>query len=121
MRGLASPGDNDRGTRSRTIWPGRHGGGEMHQRRDAAEHTLRVVHQANQLTEVSTAAQVHDIFQRRMVMANFADLNEQDFPAKMVDDLLVTAPVPPLDRVIKFSAGIDYPKRNVLAAQFVDG
>src|SRR5215203_5678082 len=121
MGGLASPGDNDRGTRSGTIWSRRHGGGEMHQRRDAAEHTLCVIHQANQLPQVSTSTQIHNTFQGRMVMANFADLDEQYFPAKMINHALVTAPVPPFDRVVKFSAGIDDPKRNVLAAQLMNG
>ena len=44
-------------------------------------------------------------------------LNEQDFPTKIVNDLLVTLGVPPLDCAVVFPSGADDPNRESLPDQ----
>src|SRR4051812_39282158 len=54
-------------------------------------------------------------------MAQFTPLHEKDFAAKKVDDLFIAPPIPPFDGEIKFAAGVDNPKRNIAASQFMYG
>ena len=97
----------------------RDGGGQMHQRRHAAEHALGVIDQPHELAQVGLAAQIDDVFQGRMMMSDFAHLDEEHAVSEMIDDVLVASPVPPLDGVVKLSTGVDDPKRQVAPAQFM--
>src|SRR5688572_14483860 len=112
MRRLASAGDDHRGTSGWTIRTHWHRGGEVHQGRNATQDTLRVISEANELPQIGFAAQVHDVAQRRVIMADLADLNEKDFASEMIDDLLVAPPVPPFDGEIKLATGIYNPERK---------
>src|SRR5687767_8704069 len=54
-----------------------------------------------------------------MVMSRCADLHELDFPAKMINDLLVALRVPPLDGEIIFAASSHDPVWNVTPCQLM--
>src|SRR6266404_719763 len=56
-----------------------------------------------------------------MVMMLFADLNEEDFASKMIDDGLPPPEMPPFDGVVQLAARHNDPIGNVKAADLLDG
>src|SRR5687767_6484551 len=119
VRRLAPAGDNHCGARGRTIGTRWHRGGEMHQRSDTAENPLRVIDQSHQLAQVRPATEIEHILERWMIVTDLSNLDEEDPAAKMIDDSLVSPPVPPFDGEVEFAARIDDPERQVAAGQFV--
>jgi hypothetical protein len=71
------------------------------------------------LPQIGLAAQVHYIAQWRVIMTNLTDLNEKDFALKMIDDLLVSPPIPPFDGEVKLATGIHNPEREIATSQLV--
>ena len=65
------------------------------------DDALGVVHQQHQPARAGLAAQVDDAAQRRVVMRRFADLHELDAAVEVIDQLLVTIVIPPLDREVE--------------------
>jgi len=97
-----------------------HGRSQMHQDGYRTEHTLRVMDQTHQFTQVRLSAQVNDPIQFGMVVPRLPDLDELNPATKMIDDLLITLRLPPLDGNVMFPTGGDNPEGRVLARDFVN-
>src|SRR5438034_4576365 len=92
----------------------------MHQDGYRTEHTLRVMDQTHQFTQVRLSAQVNDPIQFGMVVPRLPDLDELNPATKMIDDLLITLRRPPLDCNVMFPTGGDNPEGRVMARDFVN-
>jgi hypothetical protein len=119
MSGFASAGNDDTSASGRLVRASWSSGGEMHQSSDGAEDTLSVVDQADELAQSGLSAKVDDIEEPWMVMTCLADLDELNFAAEMIYDVLIPGRVPPLDRDVIFAAGVDDPERDGLSSEFV--
>src|SRR5947208_8228405 len=91
-----------------------HSGGQMHQRGDRTKHAVGMVNEAHQLAEIRLASEIDHAFEFRMMMAEFADLHEEDFATKIIDYLLVSIGGPPFDGYIVFAPGGNDPERGPL-------
>src|SRR5437870_3987010 len=58
---------------------------QMHQAGDRAEHSLRVIDQAEKLAQIGLAAQVQGPLQFGMMMPPPSDLDKEYLAAKMID------------------------------------
>src|SRR5437660_1336457 len=120
MRGLTSAGDDDARplTASRSF--DRHRRGQVHQGRDSAKNSRRVINQTDQLSNGRLSPEIDHAVQSGMVMSPLPDLDELDFAAEMIDDRLIASRVPPFDGHIVLAAGGDDPKRNGFTRDLVD-
>ena len=55
-----------------------------------------------------------------MVMVFFANLDEEDFSSKMINDGLPATEMPPFDGVVQLAAGDDNPIRDINARDLLD-
>src|SRR6266568_7029103 len=92
----------------------------MHQRGDRTKHAVGMVNEAHQLAEIRLASEIDHAFEFRMMMAEFADLHEEDFATKIIDYLLVSIGWPPFDGYIVFPPGRNDPERGPLPGHFMD-
>src|SRR5262249_39742975 len=83
MRRLAPARYHHARTIDRRTGPGLDRRCQMHQQRDRAQDALRMIDEADQLSQVGLAAQIYDVSKRRMHMSGLPDLDEQDAPAEM--------------------------------------
>ena len=70
---------------------------QMHKEAYRTDCTLGVVHQAHQLPQRRLAAEVDDTVEWRMMVRRLTDLHKLYPSAKVVDDLLISSRIPPLD------------------------
>ena len=94
--------------------------GEMHQRSNRADHTLRMVNQPHELPQFGSAAEIEHPIEARVNVLSFSYLDKKDSAAKVVYYLLPSCRVPPLDRVIRLPPGYDDPKRQVDSSNLLD-
>ena len=111
-----SPSSNDH---ARTVpwsaWLRLHRRREMHRQRDRADYTIRMIHEPDELAEVSLAEKVNDTVQRIMhvPLAALPALHEENALAEMVYDFLRSSGVPPFCSEIRFATTDDNPESRV--------
>jgi hypothetical protein len=96
------------------------GRSQVHQQTHRCEYALRMVYEPDELPEVGLAAEVDHVPEKGMVMATFADLDEADSPAKMVDYFLVSPRIPPFNREVIFASSDYDPEWGVVASDVFD-
>lgn len=74
----------------------------MHVQSNGTKNPVGVIHQSNKVAQGRFAPHVQHAFERRMVVAFLADLDEEDAVTKMVHHFLPAAPVPPFNSVVVF-------------------
>jgi len=89
------------------------GCGKVHVQRHQTQNALGVIDQMNELTQTCFAAQVENSGQRGMIVMRLTHLDEENSSLEMIDNRLPSTEVPPLNSVIKFSAGHDDPIGNI--------
>lgn len=103
VRWFPAPGDHDARAVLGSARLGFDSRGQMHRECHGTDDTIRMVHQADKLPDVSLADKVDDVVQRRMPVVRFAALHELNSPPKVIHDLLITARVPPFCGKIKLT------------------
>jgi hypothetical protein len=79
-----------------------------------------MVDQTDQLSEIGPATQVDDPIEFRMIMSEFAHLNELDLAAKMIHYGLVALRFPPLYCEIVFPTRTNDPKGRHLSGKLTN-
>src|SRR5262245_38484255 len=67
----------------------RNGGREVHHRSDSAEHSLRVVHEVDQVPNPCSTTQIYRPIEFRMVISPMAHLHELDASPEVIDHILI--------------------------------
>jgi hypothetical protein len=119
MRRFAAARNDDAGPVGGGIFPVLHGGCQVHRQRHWTQDALRMVNEPHQLPQTGLPAQIDDFLKTRVMMLIVSDLHELNFAAEMINDLLVTPRLPPLDGRVILSAGGDNPEWNGLPGQFL--
>jgi hypothetical protein len=96
-----------------------HGGGEMHEEVEGAEHSLGVVNEPDKLTQIRFPSQIDHSVQLWMIVSLGPYLNEENTVAECVNDSLETFMLPPLDRLFERAAGANYPERYFVSGEFL--
>ena len=93
----------------------RHRRSQVHSTCDRTHDPAGAVDQPDELPKLGLAPQIQDTPQRRVIVAVLANLSKQESAAKMIDDGLPPAEMPPLNSEIEFATRHDNPKRQILA------
>jgi len=120
MNGLAAAGDDDTRTVAGLARLGFDGGGQVHERGDPAQHPLGVINQADQFSQSCLTPEINGAVELGVVMAAVSNLDKLDSLAKMINDVLITARLPPFDRQIIFAAPCHNPERDILADNLIN-